>query len=90
MNFSEILPAINSSLGIHHPLITTVVTSLRHVKGHQDRTARAEDLLLETRLNVECNEMAKEAVRGSITRELRDKRQQLSLETECVFIAGRK
>ena len=38
--------------------------TLDHVKGHEDRTARAEDLLLEARLNVECNEMAKDAIRG--------------------------
>ena len=63
--------------------------SLEYVKGHQARTARVEDLSLEARLNVECNEMAKEAVRWSITRELRDKRQQLPLEKVCVFIAGR-
>ena len=64
--------------------------SLEHVRGHQDRTARFEDLLLEARLNVECNKIAKEAVKGSTTRELRDKRQQLPLEKTCVFIAGRK
>ena len=64
--------------------------SLEHVKGHQDRTATAEDLSLEARLNVECDKMTKEAVRGSITRELRDKAQQLPLEKACVFIAGRK
>ena len=34
--------------------------------------------------------MAKEAGRGSMTRELRDTRQQLPLEKACVFIAGRK
>ena len=34
--------------------------------------------------------MAKEVVRGSMTGELRDKRQQLPLEKACVFIAGRK
>ena len=64
--------------------------SLEHVRGHQDRTARFEDLLLETQLNVECNEMVKEAVRGSMHRELRDKRQQLPLEKAYVFIAGKK
>ena len=63
---------------------------LEHVKGHQDRTARSEDLSLEARLNVECNEMAKEAVRGLVTSELRHKTQELSLEKVCVFIAGRK
>ena len=39
---------------------------------------------------MECNGMVKEAARGSMTRELRDKRQQLPLEKVCVFIAGRK
>ena len=34
--------------------------------------------------------MAKEAVRGLMTRDFRDKRQQLPLEKVCVFIAGRK
>ena len=34
--------------------------------------------------------MAKEVVNGSMTRKLREKRQQLPLETVCVFIAGRK
>ena len=34
--------------------------------------------------------MAKEAARGSMTRVLRDKRQQSPLEKVCVFIAGRK
>ena len=64
--------------------------SFEHVKGHQDRTARAEDLSLEARLNVECDEMAKDAVKGSMTRELRQKPQELPLEKACVFIAGRK
>ena len=64
--------------------------SLEHVRGHQDRTARVEDLLLEAQLNVECDEMAKEVVRGSMTGELRDKRQQLPLEKACMFIPGRK
>ena len=39
---------------------------------------------------MKCDEVAKEAVRGSTTRELREKRQQLLLEKVCVFIAGRK
>ena len=38
--------------------------SLEHMKGHQDRTARAKELSPKTRLNVECNETTKEAVRG--------------------------
>ena len=41
-------------------------------------------------LNVECNKMTKEAFRGSMTMELRDKIQQLPLEKTCVFIIGRK
>ena len=64
--------------------------SLEHMKGHNDREAKAEDLSLEARLNVECDEMAKNAVRGSMTRELRHKTQELPLEKACVFIAGRK
>ena len=64
--------------------------SLEKVRGHQDRTTRVEDLSLEARLNVECDKMAKEAVRGPMTREPRDKRQQLPLVKVCVFIAGRK
>ena len=64
--------------------------SLKHVKGHQDGTARVEDLPLETCLNVECNEMAKDAVRESMTRQLRHKTQLLPLEKACIFIAGRK
>ena len=34
--------------------------------------------------------MAKDAVRESMTRKLRHKTQELSLEKVCVFIAGRK
>ena len=64
--------------------------SLEHMMGHQDRTARAEDLSLEARLNVECDEMANDAVSGLMTRELRHKIQELPLEKACVFIAGRK
>ena len=64
--------------------------SLEHVKGHQDRTSRAEYLSLEARLNVECDEMAKDVVRQSMTRPLRHKTQELPLEKACVFIAGRK
>ena len=45
---------------------------------------------MEARLNVECNEMAKDAVRESMTRQLRHKTQELPLEKACVFIAGRK
>ena len=47
--------------------------SLEHVKGHQDRRARTEDLLLEAHLNVECDEMAKDVVRESMKRKLRHK-----------------
>ena len=64
--------------------------SLEHVRRHQDRTVRFEDLSLEAQLNVECEKMAKEEVRGSMARELRDKRQQLPLKMACVFVAGRK
>ena len=64
--------------------------SLEHVKGHQDRTARAEDLSLEARLNVECDEMAKDTAREPMTRKLRHKTQELPLEKAHVFIAGRK
>ena len=45
---------------------------------------------LEAQLNVECNKMAKGAVKGSMTGKLRDKRQQLPLDTVYVFIAERK
>ena len=61
--------------------------SLEHVKGHQYRTARAKDLSLKARLNVECDEMTKDAFRGSMIRELRHKAQELTLEKACVFIA---
>ena len=64
--------------------------SLEHVRGYQDRTVRFDDLWLEAQLNVKCDTMAKEAVKGSMTRKLRDKRQQLPLETVCVIISGRK
>ena len=91
---SKRVPASSSNMDIKRALrkmnrSTHNKYSLEHVKGHHDRTARAEDLLLEARLNVEWDEMAKEAVRGSMTRDLRDKRQQLPLERACVFIAGR-
>ena len=46
--------------------------------------------MLEAQLNVECDKLYKEAVKGSMTRELRDKRQQLPLETVCMFKAERK
>ena len=37
-----------------------------------------------------CGEMAKDAVRESMTRKLRHKTQELPLEKACVFIVGRK
>ena len=46
--------------------------------------------MLEARLNMECNEMAKDAVRESMTGELRHKTQELPLVNACVFLAGRK
>ena len=64
--------------------------SLEHTRGHHDRTARFKDLSLEAQLNVEYDEMTKEAVKGSMTREMRDKSKQLPLETACVFIPARK
>ena len=48
--------------------------NLDHVRGHQYRTVRGKDLSLKARLNTECDEMAKEVVRRSMTMELRDKR----------------
>ena len=57
---------------------------------HQDRIARAEYLSLEACLSVVCDEMTTDAVRGSMTRELRHKTQELPLEKACVFIAGKK
>ena len=47
--------------------------SLEHVKEQQDKTSRTEELSLEARPNVECDEMAKDAVRESMTRQLRQK-----------------
>ena len=70
---SKQLPASSSNADIKRALreadrLALNKYSLEHLKGHQDRTARAEDLLLEARLNVECNDMAKDVVRGSMTR----------------------
>jgi len=64
--------------------------SLENVKGHQDRTSRAEDLSLEARLNVECDEMANDVVRESMTKQLGHKTQELPLEKACKFIIYRK
>ena len=64
--------------------------SLKHVKGYQDRIARAEDLSLEARLNVEYNEMAKDAARGPLRRKLRHKTQELPLEKAPVFFEGKE
>ena len=81
---SKQVPASSSNADIRRALrevnrLALNKYSLEHVGGHQDKTARAEDLLLEARLNVECNEMAKDAVRGLMTRELRHKTQELPL-----------
>ena len=63
---------------------------LDHVQGHQDRTKRFSKLSLEAQLNVECDRMTKGAVKGSMTKNLREIKQQLTLENACVFVAGRK
>ena len=47
--------------------------SQEHVRGHQDRTVKCEDLLLEAQLNADCDKMTKEGVKGLITRKLREK-----------------
>ena len=42
--------------------LTTNKYQLEHVKGHQDRCKKKKYLTLEARLNIKCDEMAKEAV----------------------------
>ena len=63
---------------------------LEHVKGHQDRCKKRKDLTLEARLNIKCDEMAKEAVRNAAQDPARDWRQKLPLEHASVYIRGRK
>ena len=63
---------------------------LEHMRRYQDRTMRFEDLSLEAQLNVECDKMAKGAVKRSMTGQLRDNKQKLPQETVYVFIVGRK
>ena len=45
---------------------------------------------LEAQLNVECDRIAKGAVKGSNSNNSRNGKQQLPLENACVFIVGRK
>ena len=63
---------------------------LEHVKGHQDRCKKWKDLTLEARLNIECNGMAKGAVRSASQDPVRDLRQKLLLEYASVYRRGRK
>ena len=89
------VPASSSNAGIIRALrevnrLALNKYSLEYVKGQQDRAARSKDLSLEARLNVEYDEMAKDAVRGSMARQLRHRTQELPLEKACIFIAGRK
>ena len=48
------------------------------------------DLSCELQLNIECNSMAKGTVKGSMTKNLREKKQQLPLQNVCVFVGVRK
>ena len=43
-----------------------------HVREYQDRMKRIRDLSLEAQLNVECDSNAKGAVKGSMTKNLRE------------------
>ena len=63
---------------------------LEHVKGHQDRNKRLNSLTLEARLNVKCNEMAKQAVRASVKPGMGPLGQTLPLEKCSVFIGEEK
>ena len=63
---------------------------LEHVKGHQDRNKKRKDLSLEARLNIECDGMAKGAVRSAAQDPMRDWRQKLPLEYASVYMRGRK
>ena len=90
----ERVPASSSNADIRRALqevnrLALNKYSLEHIKGHQDRTSRAEDLSLEARLNVECDEMANDVVRESMTKQLGHKTQELPLEKACVFIVDR-
>ena len=57
---------------------------LEHVKGHQDRNKKRKDLSLETKLNIECNKMAKGAVRYAAQDPHKNWKQRLPLEHACV------
>ena len=45
---------------------------LEHVKGHQDRCKKRKDPILEARLNIKCDGMAKGAVRSAAQDPARD------------------
>ena len=82
------VPASSSNAGIIRALrevnrLALNKYSLEYVKGQQDRAARSKDLSLEARLNVEYDEMAKDAVRGSMARQLRHRTQELPLEKKA-------
>ena len=51
---------------------------------------RRRDLSLEARLNIECDGMAKGAVRNAAQDPDRDWRQKLPLEYASVYIGGKK
>ena len=60
------------------------------MKGHQDRNKRRRDLSSEARLNIECNDMAKGAVRNAAQDPDRNWQQKLPLERRSVYIGGKK
>ena len=63
---------------------------LEHVKGHQDRNKKLKSLMLEARLNVKCDGMAKQAVRASVKPGMGQSSQTLPLEKFSVFVGGEK
>ena len=65
------IPAVSSNADVRRALHkldrrSSASYKLEHVKGHQDRNKKLKSLTLEARLNVKCDEMAKQAVWASV------------------------
>ena len=63
---------------------------LEHVKGHQTRNKKLKSLTLEARLNIKCDEIAKQTVRASVKSRIGPSSQTMPLEKCSVFVGGGK
>jgi endonuclease/exonuclease/phosphatase family metal-dependent hydrolase len=72
--------------------LSSLTHKLNHVKAHQDDTSRYDNLSLESKLNVDCDKRAKQAIRNAVEEgvDYSQATSTLPMEAAAVYINGIK